>query len=300
VNFSPGDFAEDTDFERFVLDRLGTHRPRPPEPGSTHDLRGQRPSISIQLGTVVSGEERRQELLRSLRPLGFGAAFKVLDMLIEHVLRANGASARHLRFSDKRDALTARPAQLPVPLDGRPDLWDRLAAVYVAFEEARHAVTHRRAQVTETGDLEVYESGRLSDTVTSDEMQAFAGAVHAAAELVIDGTDDTRRAGIVAWCLNELQTRHGLAALAADNPNADRRQLIMDLQVLDHGRLRFDFATAHAAVAGQTPSVWDLRLHADDRVFVGFWEEIPDGTPDTLDFHPASPPAWLSEQLAST
>ncbi len=50
-------------------------------------------------------------------------------------------------------------ATLPVPLDARRDLWDRISALYGAFKEPRHAVIHRRAQVTPTGQLDVYNKG---------------------------------------------------------------------------------------------------------------------------------------------
>jgi hypothetical protein len=217
-------------------------------------------------------------------------------MLVEHVLRANGASASRLSFRTKERTLATRPSLLPTPLDTRSDLWDRLAAVYVAFADARHAVTHRRAQATTAGDLEVYDNARrLTDTIRTAEIEAFAAAVHTVAELVIDASDDSRRVGIAAWSLNALGARHRLAALSATDPNAARRLLVMNLDVQDDGLLRFDSALARRTVAGQTPSLWDLRLHAGERIFVGHWEDVPDPDADALDFHSASPPPWLSE-----
>lgn len=296
--FSASQFAEDTDLERFVLDRLGTHRVRLDVPGSIHDVRGATGHITIRIGSVVSGTSLRDELQQSLRPLGFGAAYKILDMLIEHVLRANGASAGRLAFAMKVRALAMRPNTLPTPLDAQPALWLRLAALYVAFAEARHAVTHRRAQATVTGDLEVYDNARrLTDTIPSAEIEAFAAAVHTVAELVIDATDDRRRASIAAWSLNALGVRHGLAALAATDPNAARRLLVMNLESLEDGHLRFDTSLARQTIDGQAPSLWDLRLHAGDRSFVGHWEDAPAGLTDDFAFHPASPPPWLSEEV---
>jgi hypothetical protein len=95
-------------------------------------------------------------------------------------------------------------------LDARRDRWDRLAKSYVALQQARHAATHRRAQATQAGDLEIYdEQAKLIEVVSSDEIDAFAAAVHAAAELVIEGSHDERRLKIVASHLNGLQARHG-------------------------------------------------------------------------------------------
>jgi hypothetical protein len=95
--FNPRAFADDTDYERFALDRLGPHRVRIAEPGLIyHDEAnpegGRRGSMTVKGGTAVMGAQAREELRRSLRPLGFGAAYKILDMLVEHVLRANGVA----------------------------------------------------------------------------------------------------------------------------------------------------------------------------------------------------------------
>jgi hypothetical protein len=43
--------------------------------------------------------------------------------------------------------------------------------------------------------------------------------------------------------------------------------------------------------------LWDLRLYADDRVFVGLWEDLVDKPAAALDFHPETPPTGLSEEL---
>jgi hypothetical protein len=72
--------------------------------------------------------------------------------------------------------------------------------------------------------------------------------------------------------------------------------LITDLEPLEDGSVRFDVARARGIVNHQPPSLWDLELRAGGRVFGGRWEEVPNASGDEVDFHPASPPAWLSEQ----
>jgi hypothetical protein len=301
VTFNPAEFADDTDLERLVLERLGTHRVRVADPHAIYDRRGKAGgwNTTVRVGMVEEGIGPREELRRSLRPLGFAAAYKVLDMLVEHVLQANGAGTARLTFQQKTRSLRRRPTNLPVPLDTHPGLWDRLAALYARFQEPRHAVTHRRAQATAAGDLEIYDDGRqLVDTISNTEIESFAAAVHTAAELVIDARDDSRRANIAAWHLNTLRSRHALAVLPATDPNAHRRLLEMDLIELGGGCLRFEVARAREIVDHQPkPSLWDLRLHAGGRVFVGHWEEVPDQFATLLDFHPASPPTWLSEEV---
>jgi hypothetical protein len=289
------DFADDTAFECFALDHLGPHCVRVVEPKYVYGRRG---GITGKLGTAEEGTRLREELRHALRPLGFGAAYKVLDLLVEHVLRANGTGTGRLTFQEKRQALANPPGTLPVSLDARPELWDRLVALYTALENARHAMTHRRFQVTRAGDLQIFDGSRqLIDSVTSTENAYFVAAVHAVAELVINARDDNRQASIVAFYLNALQSRHGLPLLPAIDPNVHRWLLERDLIDLDDGRWRFEVARARAIIEHQPkPSLWDLRLYAGSRVFVGRWEEVADQSVAVLDFHLATLPGWLVEE----
>jgi hypothetical protein len=295
MTFNSLEFADDTAFERFALDQLGAHRVRVAEPKYIYGRWG----ITGKLGMAEEGIRLREELRHSLRPLGFGAAYKVLDMLVEHALRAKRTVTGRLTFHQKRKDLARRPRTLPMPLDARPELWDRLATLYIALGNARDAVTHRRFMVTQAGDLQIFDDRRhLIDTIASAENEYFAAAVHAVAELVINARDDSRQANIVAFHLNALQSRHGLPALPATDPNAHRWLLEIDLIDLDDGRFRFEAMRARDIIEHQPkPSLWDLRLHAGGRVFVGLWEEVVDQSAPALDFHPATPPVWLSEEL---
>jgi hypothetical protein len=305
VSFSPTDFADDTDYERYVLDLLGTHRVRPAEPSATYSIRGKAAGhdVAIQLGAVISGAGAREELRKSLQPLGFGATYKVLDMLVEHVLRANRAPAGRLTFEAKLAHVRSRPSVLPRPLDSRPDLSDRLAALYVGLVDARHAMTHRRASVVGE-DVAIYDTARRqTDTLSSAEIMSFAAAVHATAELVIDRSDDTRRLAIVAWHLDQLQPRHGLPVLGVGDPTAAQRVLELDAQPIEDGRLRIDASRVRGTIESQPgQSFWDLRIYdGRGKVFVGRWDDLPDrDDADTFDFVPETLPEWLSEEIPSS
>lgn len=306
VAFSARDFAEDTDFERFALERLGPHRVRPGDVDAIfHDEAdpvggGRRRKQIHTLEPAVSGAQAQEELRASLRPLGFGAAYKLLDMLVEHVLRGNGARSGRLTFEYKSKRLAAtRPALLPCPLDERTDVWDRLARVYTTFQDARNAVTHRRAQATAGGDLEVYDDGRTrTATIGSGQCAAFAGAVHTLAEAVIDVDRDPRRMNIVAWHLNTLIVYHRLPVLPAIDPHSGRRLLITDVHPLEDGLVSFDVVRARELIDRQPPALWDLELRSGDLIFAGRWEDIANDDLARIDFHPASPPLWLSSQAA--
>ena len=227
--------------------------------------------------------------------MSFGARYKVLDQLVEHVLRADGVTGR-LTFKEKLKQ--AAPVVLPVPLDTRRDVWDRLFALYRGYADARHAVTHRRATVAAAGGVTVHDDhGVATDTVSADEVAAFAAAVHAVAEMVIDGTADTRRMGIAEWYLDRLQERHGLPIFGARDVTAGTRLLIVDLRDED-GFLVLEMAAPREIVAGQeVPTAWDVQMHdTHNRVFVARWKDLP-ACGETFRFRPEALPEWVAEQI---
>jgi hypothetical protein len=297
--FRPADFRDDTDFERLVLARLGTHGIAFAGPGAVYHL-GDSPrggNISVSVGAFDSlGGSAREDLRRSLQPLSFGAAYKTLDLLVEHVLRATGAGVGRLTFARKRSLVTSRPAVLPVPFNAQPAMWDRLAALYDRFEQPRHAITHRRAQGTPDGGLDIYDdAGSQIDQVTGAEVAAFTGAVHVSAELVIASSDDSRRVALVAWYLNEMQARHGLGMVAdALDPAAGTRLAKLDLSSVGEGTWRLNVGRLREVIEGQpSPSVWDLELSAGARLFTTRWEDVPDQSVDSLEFEANAPPSWI-------
>jgi hypothetical protein len=302
MQFSRSNFDDDTSFERFALASLGAHQVRPKERDAIFHLegspRGGGATIDIAFAASL-GTQRIEDFKASLRVLGFGAAYKTLDLMIEHVLRANGAPQGHLTFKAKAVAVTTRPRKLPPPLDAYPELWDRLAKLYVALADARHAVTHRRGGVSAAGDLQVHDNqGHQTDTVPASEVASFMGAAHSVAELVIDASSDPRRIGILAWYLNEVASRHGFAVLPASDPIAGVGLMIADLATQSDTSLRIDVRQLRENVDRQAArDVWDLELRGDGRVFTGRWEDVPDKIAEYFDFDPALPPAWLTEQF---
>lgn len=176
-------------------------------------------------------------------------------------------------------------------------MWDRITALYVRLQDARHAVTHRRAHAGPSGELKIYDDQRgLTDTISGAETASFVAAVHAVAEAVVDRDPDPRRVNIVAWHLNSLCARHGLPQLSAADAEVGRRLLIMDLTSLRDTLVQFDVARAREIVAGQPPGLWDLELRTAQRVLVGRWEDVPDNAATAVDFALGSPPSWLSHQ----
>lgn len=204
MTFNPINFAEDTSFERHILEILGNYRTQVDPPRNIYNNNG----ITGEIRTAEEGVRLREELRNSRHSLSFGAAYKVLDILIEHVVRANDPSIERLSFIDKNKTLETRPKILPPPLNSHLELWSRLAILYSVFQEARHAVVHRRCQLTNTGDLEIHDNqNKHTHTITSCKISFFVAAVHTVAGLLINAHSDNRRTKFATWYLNKLQSR---------------------------------------------------------------------------------------------
>ncbi|MBV8991119.1 MAG: hypothetical protein JO372_21395 [Solirubrobacterales bacterium] len=301
MSFVPADFADDTDLERLTIARLGAARPK--ADGHIYDLRGQKRGDPLTIGRTLTasvGFEARDELRQSLQPLAFGASYKIVDMLVEHVLRSNRASGR-LSFAQKTRALGARPANLPVPFALHSDLWDRLAKLYLAFQDARHALTHRRAGTSTSGELRVHDDGgRQTDVIASLEIASFAAVALGTSDLVIASSEDPRQRGEIASYLNQLQARHGLSLLAGASLGEDLRLLKAMLRHLGESRWQVDVAHLRKVIGRQPPSaIWDLELYADgNRMFVARWEDVPGRDQvEFLEFDESLLPDWLTEEV---
>lgn len=302
--FSTTDFADDTDLERFALTHLGEHLLSAPIVGGIfHDEADppngdQRGALTHHLaGTVNLCGGGGERLLEVLRPLGFGVAYKVLDMLVEHSLRANRPLADRVNYTEKRAMLITPLSILPQPLDQHRDVWDRLVKLYIELGSARDAAVHRRLDTTPTGELRFYSNQRKIDkTLTQEECSAFVAAVHATAEAIIDPRPDERQMNVVAWHLNVLRQKHGFADLPAVDPAPGRTIYMADLCEVETGRAEFNLRRAREVIDARTPMLWDLELRLDERRFVGRWEDVPDPAATVVEFDPATPPAWLSER----
>ena len=112
-------FDEDTAYERFVLDTIATAgEPPNPTPPPRDDLRGGGLSMARSTSDWLAADSVAQAV-GSFRPLGFGAAYKVIDMLVELVMRVNREPCPRGRwtFAEKQTYMTTRqPARLPIPL----------------------------------------------------------------------------------------------------------------------------------------------------------------------------------------
>lgn len=147
MSFSLREFDEDTSSELFVLSLLGSRRIRVPGTERVYHLednpRGGR-SRSALVGIGAAGASpAAMSAYRGLDAIAFLTAFKVLDLLVEHVLRANDGPTARPGFKTKIKWLQQNTARsLPTPLDVRRGVWDRLVVLFCELARLR-AWRHR-------------------------------------------------------------------------------------------------------------------------------------------------------------
>jgi hypothetical protein len=296
------DFADDTAYERLVL--VTVVDPNKPPPGvvfATNDIRGNGPPSlgrgiydSSSAGTVESFAAR-------FRPLAFGAAYKIVDFVVEMTMRLNGEPCPRGRwmFAAKR-AFTGRgvPARLPAPLDAAATShWLRITQLYATFNEYRHAVVHRRTHLEPNGELTgVDQTGAALPPITVTEQDAFSRYATALSEALIEATVNQRRLNAMAWYLDARDSHHGCGVLGATEPGTVIVKVIDDLQPSSSDHWNLDGARLHAHLRGQGlhPTDADAELHAADEghdvIYGAHVEEVPDAT---VDVDPAALPSWL-------
>lgn len=293
-------FEEDTASERFVLDIIATAgQPPNPAPRPRDDLRGGGLSMARSASDWLAADSVAQAV-GSFRPLGFGAAYKVIDMLVELVMRVNREPCPKGRWTfveKQRYVKAGRPVRLPIPLQVSRGYWPRVTALYDRFLEPRHVLVHRRATVQPDDTLApTNRVGVALRTVSKDEQDAF---VHLAREMgaaVIVGDAGQRRRNRIAWNLDLLQRHHGQRKLRARMPREAIREIVLDLDPAGPRRWKLDGSRVHARLRGQheAPFDADLIAYATEGSEVAEYRAICDEVPENqVEFDEAAPPQWL-------
>lgn len=313
---SLSDFIDDTEFERYALDRATPLLPKSPgtsvieltDPNSTSVTVGAGlATATVHVGMSDSAGATDgahggmgQVGAEVIRPLLFGAAWKVLDQLIEFALEQS--SVPHDRAGrDYTIKLKTREATngsvVPVaPFAGEPDLWTRVIATYASTDEVRNSLTHRRLVVDPvTGDISgVPRPGQHAlPVLTVAQQLAFCRVAVGAAEAVISGTLTTRRANQLKWTLDQLTTLHRQPAFGTAKAQGVIPLVIYRPTPGPSDDLTVDFTDIadRARAAVMDVSYYDLEFHLPDgRVLAGPLEDAPKGQ---VTFAIANPPGWL-------
>ncbi|WP_143658321.1 hypothetical protein [Embleya scabrispora] len=199
------EFEEDSAFERYVLGRIASLLPdsdatKVVDLGSI-DANGVPAQGSSAHLTAADETGCAKSALTAddVRPLLFGAAWKILDLLVELVLESARPVHRQrgrIRIDSKVQKARSFGVKEQDPFGGRPDLWDRVMRTYAATTELRHTLVHRGLGVDRsTGTIwETSHRGTSSaGDLTADEQWALCGLARSVADAVIGAAPLTTR-----------------------------------------------------------------------------------------------------------
>lgn len=285
------DFETSTEFERLVLSRavrlLGTDSTAAsivefPTGDPTQSLIA---SVSAHAGG--SFQKGRQAAFDELLPLLFAAAWKILDLLVEHALANDAKAPRGNKWTieAKRDHCRSRAGKVAVlsPVV-RDALWD----LYVATEEARHSLIHRTALVDAGGSLTPHDKdGVALAPIAPLQLWAACRAVRRAADAVITAAISQRNAeDIVAnVAASGFVTLNGVSS-----PATTPGPVLVLMPLPASGVVNIEGVRTRALATAPGARWVDLRLRTDLGEFEGALDDIAD---QTLAINPAAPPAWL-------
>jgi hypothetical protein len=285
------EFADDTAFERLVLDRAMPLLPTS-EASSVIDLRG--PGVSVAVtpapARVYVGDVPGTVGVAELRPLILGAAWKVLDLLVEL------ATGKPDKIEQKAKKAAANLVPAVPPFDGHPDLWMRIMRLYASTKTLRHSLVHRQLKVdAATGRMEgTPKPGEPAPKpMTEPEQSAFCRAAQGTAGAVIAGVLTGRQRDQLRWVLDELVAHHEQPSLGGSPVHGVIPVVLVDADPLAPDEVAVDppQVLGRAKQATPDPSHFDLRLHLPDgRILVGNLEDAP---AHRVAFRVDNPPDWL-------
>jgi len=304
------DLVDDTAFERLVLDRVFPLMPSSGGAASVVDL-GTSGSISVAVtpqpavasvsvsSSDSSGSPAGQLSVDTVRPLIFGAAWKVLDQIVELALEQAGVS--HDRGNDytikkkTQSASVGGVGALP-PLDMHTAVWDRIMLLFAATAELRNSLAHRHL-VVDPGSGAISATPRPGQPpatpVTADEQAAFCQLATGTVNAVIAASIPDRQLAQLRWNLDRLGAHHGQPAFGDSSATGLIPRVIVRPAVSRAGELVLDFAAirADAATAAGGVSHYDLEIHLPDgRILACGLEDAP-GTTAVISI--SAPLTWL-------
>lgn len=206
-----GEFDKDSALERDLLSRALPLVPTSSQGTSraTLDLATNTSKVDLSVSDVLGTTPDRCIELLGLRPLLVGAAWKVLDLLVETALDEAGVQfdARRGYTIKKKVESARRPVAGPGSID--PVAWNALMTVYANTEDLRHSLVHRRAHTDSNNALVgVDPTGKPIRPLAAVAQEAFVRSVLRASDLATSAVDERAHADLVHQ-LAALQQIHG-------------------------------------------------------------------------------------------
>jgi hypothetical protein len=288
-------FIEGTAFELYILEAV---RPAiDQQKATTIDLRGLRPVVDVKIGSMISLSDNDVSAYKeSLSPLLFGAAWKVLDLLLELSFCSAGLQPKGGEFT------IAKKLRLATSKDLEPNtfitcqrVWAALLQLYAATVEHRHCLIHRVATVDPTDGSfgGVDRTNNPLKILTRDEQNAFARVSALIGRSAVEGSLNSRNEDHLKYQLDQLSHHSGAESFNASAVHVPidvlfelasaRGELLLDpTEALNRARSTFPTAT-HFDLVIDVPDGTNRRLLARA-------EDCPEG-PLIVDLN--NLPGWL-------
>lgn len=293
------EFTDSTQFERLVLDRLIPIFPS--HSGDEIDLRramaGAGPvEIRTSASFSLSGQAT-SELIEGILPLLFGAAWKVLDLLVELLLQKGREPlpAGNWTIKAKLAALDKGDVDW-LALGGDQAIWGALASLYAATTEHRHCLVHRLAHFAE-GSLTLSGEDRQGNPLRdlrAEELQAFIRAVQVAARAITNGGLQSREADHLRYELDKLCSHTGRGSLGGAKAGCPE---VVRMLLLPKGSVHMaDFAYVCSNARKRSPGGghFDLWIDIPDDPSRQLFARMEDVPPEKVIVSLANLPAYLS------
>lgn len=291
------EFEHDSALERDLLQRALPLIPTESDGSSraTIDLAENTAQVAISVGETLGPTPMGCVELLRLRPLLVGAAWKVLDLLLETALDESGFQPDTRRgYSIETKACHAAAAEgRPQYVDAQP--WSALMEVYVETKELRHSLVHRRAHTDAANSLVgTDESGASLRPMSADEQEAFVRSVLRVAELVTLTPPDERVEADLLRHLSALVGIHGqklpTVKLLDSLPEIT---VILDAEASTSDRYTFDVPALRARQPFREAIHADLVVQFRDRPGQDLRGRLEDAPDAIVAVDPDNPPTWL-------
>ena len=301
------DFDDDSAYERYVLARLTPLVNKPP--GGIEVGLGDDGSISANVQAVAAttatpaGAPGDQFKFRDIAPLVFGAAWKVLDLLVElrleqlHVSKnAQGRYSIEMKVGEADNGTVSAPAPFDNPQGTLCTLWEQVLKCYAVTKELRHSLVHRQLTVDQsTGAISGTPgpAGVSPQPLTTAELDAFCRVSEGVAEAVISGALSKRRADQLKWRLDQLVSHHQQPQFGIPPTDGLIPVIVVEQTPDVNDELTLDFADIRQRARTLYPSAsyYDLEIRiSDGRILVAGLEETADDEVISLD----ALPDWLT------
>jgi len=302
------DFDDDSAYERYVLARLTPLVKKPP--GGIEVGLGDDGSISANVQAVAAttatpaGAPGDQLKRSDIAPLVFGAAWKVLDLLVELRLEQLGVARNRQggytiekKVGEVNNGTVSAPAPLNNPQGTLSTLWEQVLKCYAVTKELRHSLVHRQLTVDQsTGAMSGTPgpAGVSPQPLTTAELDAFCRVSEGVAEAVISGALSRRRADQLKWLLDQLGSHHQQPPFGIPSTDGLIPVFVVERTPVVKYELTLDFAAIRQRARTLYPSAsyYDLQIRIPDgRILVAGLEETAD---DEVTFSLDPLPDWLT------